>query len=505
MSSLTPINRSNSTNNFHSDKNKNPSLEYMNIRRSNKNILYQNLKKLENFKTFDNINIKETDWKRDIKDYEKEKKILKWGFNSPVKHFTNLYVSSGNRVFHPITQKYLDKNKEEKLFRKEKTDLINHIAKCYDNSLRINRTYDIINLQDKFKVFANDPNYPKSPRVRCKKINNLTPKINYNILSNLNYKIHHFDRPEKRPNINLVKKNLNGYSNIKGRNRIINTKNFKDFNILNNNYHENDKEKKKIDSEISSLISAKKFFELNKSNPLTGIYYDDDIEKCFQDKKELIAKKLLKKKADSFYNPINSKIYDEEKCKQKELLTSNIKVRYKIKNLLDQYYHLRNQSLEEKYLNSLKYKLSYNRYKQEDERRYNILNNKEILNLKKDEQNSNDKTPWRLIKEGCNEHETLTKSQNLIIRDKDDIFRTYADAKIKREKEINILPKLENDSLFQLGKNKKKIIFKGPKKIRKTNSFVLDKKEWFNSKMSNDNDIYFLKTKKIKGIFNGLK
>ena len=66
MSTITPINRSNSTNNFHSDKNKNPSLEYMNIRRSNKNILYQNLKKLENFKTFDNINIKETDWKKDL-------------------------------------------------------------------------------------------------------------------------------------------------------------------------------------------------------------------------------------------------------------------------------------------------------------------------------------------------------------------------------------------------------------------------------------------------------
>ena len=116
--------------------------------------------------------------------------------------------------------------------------------------------------------------------------------------------------------------------------------------------------------------------------------------------------------------------------------------------------------------------------------------------MKKDEQNSNDTTPWKLIQKGCNEHETISKSQSLIFRDKDDIFRTYADAKIKRENKMKILPKLENDPMFQLDKSKKKITIKKPKKLSKTNSFILDKKEWFNSKISNDNDTYFLKNKK---------
>jgi len=50
--------------------------------------------------------------------------------------------------------------------------------------------------------------------------------------------------------------------------------------------------------------------------------------------------------------------------------------------------------------------------------------------------------------------------------------------------------------MFQLDKSKKKITIKKPKKLSKTNSFILDKKEWFNSKISNDNDTYFLKNKK---------
>ena len=496
MSLPSPINRSNSINNFQSERKENSFLKNMNIRRANRNVLYQNLKKLENFKTFENIHPKETDWKKDIKDYEKEKKNLKWGFNSPVKYYTKLYINSGNRVFNPITQKYLDKEKEEKLIKKEKTDLINHISKGYDNSLRVNQTFDILTLQDKFQLFEEEFKHFKSPRVRRKKFYYLSPNLDYNVLQDFFYKFHNFDKPEKRRYIDLVKKNLDGAFNSKGRTRIINSRSYKDFNILSNDYNENDKEKKKIDKDINILSSAKKFFKFNKSNPLTGICYEDELEKSLEDKKELIDKKLLNKKEKSFSNPIRIKIYDEEKSKQKESLTANKKARYKVRNLLDKYYCLRNELLEDKYLNGLKSKLSYNRYKQIDDRRYDILNNQEILSLKKDEQNSNDTTPWKLIQKGCNEHETISKSQSLIFRDKDDIFRTYADAKIKRENKIKILPKLENDPMFQLDKSKKKITIKKPKKLNKTNSFILDKKEWFNSKISNDNDTYFFKNKK---------
>ena len=502
MSSFTPMNSPLKINTNENNFDEYPFLKYMDIRRSNRNISYQNLKKLIHSQTFNDIHPKETDWKKDINDYEQEKKVLKWGKNPPVSYFTKLYINSEDRIFNPITQKYLDESREEKLKQKEKIDLVNNISKGLDNELNISQTYNIINLQDKLKGFENDKNYPQSPRIRRKKFYNLTPKINYNILSNLNYQIHHFDKPEKRPNIKLDKDNMNGLPDYRGnhKNRIILTRGLKDFNILSNDYYENDIDKKKIDSEVKNLNAAKRFFRYRKLNPLTGIYYDEEQEKRFKEKKELMLKKILNKKEKGLYNPFNFKVYDEEKLKQKDLLNSNRRYRYKIREQMEQYYHLKNEIDEEKYLDKLKKLLSYNRYKQVDERGYKLISNQEILSLKKDEKNSNDKNPWKLLKEGSNEHGTISKSQNLMIGDKDEILRKYANAKIKREEKIKKLPRFDSDPIFQIKKNKNKINFQfnKPKNIIKSDSFLLDKKEWFNLRMSKDNASYFLKNKKIE-------
>ena len=497
--SFSPMNVNNLSNNnnnkplkiFDVDNNINENSLFKNIdvRRTNKNELYRSMKKLANSQTFDNIYGKNTNWKQDIKDYEKEKKFLKWGRNPPVRYYTKLYINSEDRLFDPITQKYLDKSKEEKFKNKEKTDIINNISKGYDNSVNISQSYDIINLQDKLKGLENEENYPNSPKIKRKKFYSLTPKINYNIISNLNYKIHHYDKPENRPNIRLIKNNHNGFFYHKGNNRkkIIITRSLKDFNIISNDYYEYNKDKKKLDEEISNLNIANKFYKMQKLNPLTGIYYDEEKEKGFQDKKELKMKKLLTKKNEVLFSPFNFKVLNEEKLKQKDLLDMNKIARYKLRNQLDNYYRLKNESFDEKYLNILKHKLSYNRYKQADERCYDILSNQEILNLKKDEKDSNDKTPWKLIKEGSNEHETITKSQHLIVRDKEDIFRKYAYNKLKREKIIKNLPRLDSEPLFQIKKNKRKsnIEFNSPK-IIKSNSFILGKEAWFNTKISNE-------------------
>ena len=115
MSSLTPFNSPIKILNSDNNSNENSFLKNMGIRRATKNISYQSLKKLAHSKTFDNIQPKETDWKKDIIDYEQDKKNLKWGRNPPVRYYTKLYINSNERIFNPITQKYTDKLGEEKL------------------------------------------------------------------------------------------------------------------------------------------------------------------------------------------------------------------------------------------------------------------------------------------------------------------------------------------------------------------------------------------------------
>ena len=85
------------------------------------------------------------------------------------------------------------------------------------------------------------------------------------------------------------------------------------------------------------------------------------------------------------------------------------------------------------------------------------------------------------IQEDVNEHETISKNKNSIVRDKSDILRKYIYNKLKRARNIKNLPKFENETIFKMNKNEK-INFGNLEKseIIKTNSFNSDKKAWFN-------------------------
>ena len=270
------------------NENKNLLIKYMNVRRANKNPLYQKIKKIKNSQTFDNIYPTKINWKKDIAKYEQEKKILKWGRNPPVKYFSNFQFHSEENTFDPITQKYLDKVKEERIKNEEKTQLTNNISKYYDKQLSLCQSFNIINHQDKLKVFEKDVKFPKSQRTKGKKYFSFTPKLNYNILSNLNYNMHHYDKPENRPKVD-------DSFNYKRKNKKMITLSscLKDFNILTNEYLNNSEDKKNIDRELNILKAAKKLYQLRKINPITGIYSDEEKEKDYQNKKELILKKFL--------------------------------------------------------------------------------------------------------------------------------------------------------------------------------------------------------------------
>ena len=458
------------------DENKNILIKYMNVRRANKNPLYQKIKKIKNSQTFDNIYPTKINWKKDLAKYEQEKKILKWGRNPPVKYFSNFQFHSEENSFDPITQKYLDKVKEEKIKNEEKTQLINNISKYYDKQLSLCQSFNIINHQDKLKAFEKDVKYQKTQRTKGKKFFSFTPKLNYNILSNLNYNMHHYDKPENRPK-------MDDSFNYKRKNKKMITLSscLKDFNIVTNEYLNNSEDKKKIDSELNILTAAKKFYELRKINPITGIYNDEEKEKDYQNKKELILKKFLNKKNETLFNPINFSNCNEEQLKKVDLLTINRKERYKIRENFENYCKLKNNLIDEKNIKRLKRILSYhNRFKPKTERDYDIINHNRILSLKIDDINSSDKSPWYLIKEGSNNNETISKNKNSIVRDKNDILRKFIYNKLKRAKIIQNLPRLDNDPIFKI--NKEKINFQNLRKSKtiKTNSFSSDKKSWFN-------------------------
>ena len=163
-------------------------------------------------------------------------------------------------------------------------------------------------------------------------------------------------------------------------------------------------------------------------------------------------------------------------------MIENKKLRYKERAKIEKYYHEKDLKKQDKYANLLKNKLLYDRFKEIDKRRFDIINNKESLELNKYDKICNKKSPWEIIKEGSNENENISKNQLTISRDIDDIEKKYIEAKIKKIEEIKKLPRIGSDPFFKINNNKNKINLSenNQKKILSNqNSFSMDKKEWF--------------------------
>ena len=302
--------------------------------------------------------------------------------------------------------------------------------------------------------------------------------------------MHHFDQPEKRPTIELDNKDdniIDFYNNGgKQRQKLTITRSVKDYNIITNEYFSHNNEKNETDLKLYNLKAAKNFYTFRKQNPITGKYYDEQKEKKYQEQKDLNIQKLLNKKKEGLYNPFNGIVYNEEGLKLKEKTIENKKLRYKQRSKIENYYHFRNLKEMDKYENKLNNKLYYNRFKEIDKRRFNIINNKEVLELKKCDNICNKKTPWELIKEGSNQNENISKKHLTISKDKEDIEKQYIETKLKKIEEIKNLPKIGNDPFFKINKNTEKINLSDIKSSNNyDNSFTMDKKDWFNKEENN--------------------
>ena len=155
---------------------------YNRDRINNIHILNDNIKKLNHSQTIDNIIKNETNWSKDINEYDYNRKHLPWGKSLPINYITNQLVSSAQRVFNPITQRYNDKKYENELKLQEKEDIKNHIIKAYDSELNKEQIFDIINLEDRLKGLNKGESYNKNGNIfHSHKKGNLfplTPKKN---------------------------------------------------------------------------------------------------------------------------------------------------------------------------------------------------------------------------------------------------------------------------------------------------------------------------------------
>ena len=444
-------------------------------------------KKLIYSNSMDNLLKNDNNWAEEINKYYNDKKILKWGYNPKQELVKEKHVKSQDLVFNPITQKYSDKNFEKELRRQEKSNMINSIAQGYDNELRVIQTFDIINLKDKLNKLKNNSDYPNDIKqyhgAKRKKLNISSGERNYNLLSNINLNLHHFDKPENRP---LIKDEINNKKKIKLGSFV----EYKDYDIISNKYNNFDKEKRELDLKLSIAEITNKYLKSRDYDAIKGIYVDSEKEKKFQEELKNKIEKIKNIKRDTIFNPFNNEIYNKEKYDELNQKAKNRIYRYTIKQKMDNYYHqaeLKNDIIKN---NSLKTKVSYNKFKEIDKRGYDILNGKNNFNHYKNSlECRNIQRPWEMIKNGLNENQTIKFKKIYDCYDYEDVNQRFKDNEIKRKRMLNSLPKIEDEKIFSMKKQVPKINLKRNSSVvfnkryeifdNNKNKFNVDKNLWF--------------------------
>ena len=413
-------------------------------------------------------------WANQLKNYEYKHSHLPWEKNPLPSRVTTKMMKRNDNCFNLILQKYNDKEYEKSLHQKEKNDLISTIIKNQDNQLKVEQTFNIINLQDRLKGFENHPDYPKQKDLinKRKKIN--YDVKNYNIISNLPLSVHHYDKPENRPN--LVEK---GQKNVgKKIKQFLFGNQERDYDIISTKYKCYNDEKVQLDKELSKLNTARKFYGKNDYNPIKGAFFNQEKEESYQKMlkeriknwgKEKFEKmpKCAKGRSD-IYDLISLNVVDKKGFNKMVTEERNKKKRYELRNDMDKYYH----ELDLKKLDKENSKLDYKskKYKENREMSKNFSKGKLY--------------DWEKILKGASKNNTFnTKSIYRDPYEQSDVVANYDKFKLVRNKTLSELPKISEDKKFERKKRMNKCqSYQEIKKNVMELKYDFDKDKFFNTK-----------------------
>ena len=430
-------------------------------------------------------------WENQIKKYDYNRTHLAWEKNPLPEKITTQMVKQNDLVFNPILQKYNDKEYDKSLRQKEKSAILNSIVNNQDNQLKVEQTFNIINLQDRLKGFEKHPDYPvKKDLINKRKKINYDTKC-YNILSNLPLTQHHYDKPENRPKCSSsenAQKPKYSYNQER------------DFDIISTKYKKFNDEKVKVDNEITKIQTAKIFYKNNDYNPVKGVYFNQAKEQAYQEKIKEEQKNWGKEKFKNMpkcakgrsdvYNLISLKVVDPKEFNKILKDEKDKKKRYEIRNKIENYYREKNLMQQDKEENKLNGKDSYLRYKEIDKRQYDIIDLKErpykeyAKKMKKQKFEG-----WDKILQGAGENNTFkTKSIYKDPYDYSEAGLSFDNFKKNRNKTLSSLPKIEEDKLFS---QKKKISkcssYNNIKKNKYEKNYLFNKEKFFKEPPKNIN------------------
>ena len=394
-------------------------------------------------------------WGEKLRNYQKLKEIFHYDPKVFPKHISQKMMGNNEREFNPITQKYYNEKKDQKILENSKNNRLSMISNGYDRQLEVESTYDIINLKNKLGYFnfndspvKVDKGFGKNDNQFNFEKNNVKP---YNIISNLSLRKHNFLSPDLRPpnDNDLIKSEEGLYfknNNIKDK-IALNNKFSRDFNIINNRYKIFNEEKLSTEKEIQNLTSIKKIQNLKTYDIIRGKFINPVLEKQLIEKEKEKEKQNLDKKKDKNYivrNPINNSIYDKAEQKRLDDIEYNKKKRFHASDDLDNFRHSVGNNIEAQKLISHQNYFCPFEYKIHNQLGYDILTNKphtlsEGNKYLTDIQSDKLMSDWDKLKLNCDKSNNTFKSKKIFKDDYDisDIDVNYSNYMKFRKSTLN--------------------------------------------------------------------
>jgi len=235
-------------------------------------------------------------WGEAIQQYQREKSTRPRPDSEYVRPpFITQYQKSREATeYHPIRQTFTDVGRESAARLNESSSRIAQINRARDKQIAQSQPFDILTFENKRAALPQPPAVgavdmlkpfdPSSERPTFR--HPLDSCYQYNIVSNLPLKEHHYTAPAVRPNVKPpLPTNLTGVEVRKPR---LQHKNQlpRDFDILSNRYVEGHEAKVNLEREIQRRQAAQKFWETHDYEPVAGHYIDPSKEQRFQEMME---------------------------------------------------------------------------------------------------------------------------------------------------------------------------------------------------------------------------
>jgi len=161
--------------------------------------------------------------------------------------------------------------------------------------------------------------------------------------------------------------------------------NFKNYNIVTNQYLEHHDSKLVADEKVLRAEAAKKYWKTHDFDALNCQYYDSEKEKQFLEKRTEEAKThgldqvkklpITVQNEGLMYNPVNMKIEDEKRLFEKDLRDKNKIARFEVRYDFEQQCRKEGLANVERKDQMTLNKVSGLRYREETQRGFDILTN----------------------------------------------------------------------------------------------------------------------------------